>query len=156
MKKIFILLLFIGALSANHFSQSSNKEKTPKGYDAKLAKKLGADEMGMKVYVFAMLKRGKVKFEDSVRQELINGHLKNIGQLSKEGKLLLAGPFMDDQDWRGIYIFNVSTLADAQKLVETDPAIKAGVFEVEMHPWYGSATLLEIPKMHSKIQKKTF
>ena len=82
--------------------------------------------------------------------------MKNIGRLADEGKLVLAGPFMDDQDWRGIYIFDVKTVEEAQKLVETDPAIKAGVFEVELHPWYGSATLIEIPKMHKKIQKKTF
>ncbi|MBX7173399.1 MAG: YciI family protein [Pyrinomonadaceae bacterium] len=156
MKIILAFLIGIIAFSFNALGQTATKEKPSKDYDAKLAKKLGADDLGMKAYVFAMLKRGKIKFDDAQRQELINGHMKNIGRLADEGKLVLAGPFMDDQDWRGIYIFDVKTVEEAQKLVETDPAIKAGVFEVELHPWYGSATLIEIPKMHKKIQKKTF
>lgn len=155
--KLFLSILFCFlACSLNLFGQKAAQENVPKGYDAKLAKRLGADELGMKTYIFAMLKRGKTKFDDSKRQELINGHLKNIGRLADEGKLILAGPFMDDQDWRGIYIFDVKTVAEAEKLVETDPAIKAGVFEVELHPWYGSATLPETVKMHKKIQKKKF
>jgi uncharacterized protein YciI len=156
MKKIYFVLLIIAATSLTFYGQNSKKEKPPKGYDAKLAKRLGADEMGMKSYVFVMLKSGKTKLDDARRKELIDGHMKNIGRLAEAGKLVLAGPFMDDKDWRGIYIFDVRTLEEAEKLVLTDPAIKEGVFEVELHPWYGSATLKEVAKMHSKIQKKTF
>lgn len=156
MKKIYFALLIIAVASLSFYAQNSKKEKTPKGYDAKLAKRLGADEMGMKSYVFVMLKSGKTKFEDARRKELIDGHMKNIGRLAEAGKLVLAGPFMDDKDWRGIYIFDVRTVEEAEKLVLTDPAIKEGVFEVELHPWYGSATLKEVAKMNSKIQKKIF
>lgn len=157
MKNLFVILLIVIAFSITNYGQTATKKSpSKKTYDAKLAKRLGADEMGMKTYVFAMLKRGKIKFDDTKRQELINGHLKNIGRLAEEGKLVLAGPFMDDADWRGIYIFNVKTVEEAQKLVETDPAINAGVFEFELHPWYGSATLTEIMKMHKTIQKKDF
>jgi uncharacterized protein len=155
MKIIITIIIGIIAFSFNSFGQ--NPTKKPAGnYDADLAKKLGADDYGMKTYVFAMLKRGKTKFADDKRKVLIDGHMKNIGRLAESGKLVLAGPFMDDQDWRGIYIFDVRTVEEAEKLVLTDPAIKEGVFEVELHPWYGSATLLEIMKIHKKIQKKDF
>ena len=156
MKLFFTILLGIIAFTFNNYGQTATDKKPSKNYDAKLAKKLGADELGMKSYVFVMLKRGKAQFEADTRKKLIDGHMKNIGKLAEEGKLVLAGPFMDDKDWRGIYIFDVRTVEEAEKLVLTDPAIKEGVFEVEIHPWYGSATLPEIAKMHAKIQKQTF
>ncbi len=154
MKIIITVLLGIIAFSFNIYGQTGPKKKPPKGYDEKLAKKLGADEYGMKTYVFVMLKRGKVQFEAEKRKRLIDGHMKIVGKLAEAGKLVLSGPFMDVKDWRGIYIFDVRSVEEAQKLVETDPSIKEGVFEVEFHPWYGSATLLEVLKIHKKIQKE--
>ncbi len=72
-----------------------------------------------------------------------------------EGKLIVAGPFMDDQSIRGIFIFNVSTVEEAKKLTETDPAIKAGALVMELHPWYGSAALVETVAIHKTIQKNS-
>lgn len=66
----------------------------------------------------------------------------------------MAGPFMDDGDIRGIYIFNVKTIEEAQALTETDPAIKAGRLIMELHPWYGSAALMQINQLHKKIAKE--
>ncbi len=157
MKTLNTILLIMIALSFNTHGQTSSQQKPSQNYNAKLAKKLGADDYGMKIYVFAMLKRGTIKIEDPEKRKiLLDGHLKNIGRLAEAGKLVVAGPFMDDQDWRGIFVFNVQTVEEAQKLVETDPAIQAGLFEFELHLWYGSATLLEIIKMHKTIQKKEF
>lgn len=124
-------------------------------YDAVLAKKLGADQYGMKKYVMAFLKSGTVKIKDSAaRMELQMAHLKNITRLADEGKLVVAGPFMDDQPIRGIFIFNVSTIEEAKKLTETDPAIKAGTLVMELHPWYGSAALMQVVNVHKQLQKK--
>jgi uncharacterized protein YciI len=66
----------------------------------------------------------------------------NIRRLTDEGKLVLAGPFMDDGEVRGIYIFDVKTVEEAKKLTETDPAIQAGSLIIDLHPWYGSAALM--------------
>jgi len=126
-------------------------------YDSALAKKLGADDYGMKKYVMAFLKTGSVEIKDSAqRRQLLMAHLKNIQRLAKEGKLILAGPFMDDQKIEGIFIFNVESVEEAKELTETDPAVKAGELEMELHPWYGSAALIEIPELHQKVQKKNF
>lgn len=125
-------------------------------YDAGLAKKLGADEYGMKTYVMAFLKTGPNRLKDSAaREELQKAHLKNIMRLADEGKLIVAGPFLDNQDIRGIFIFNVSSVEEAQKLTETDPAVKAGSLVMELHPWYGSAALVEAFKLHKKVEKKS-
>jgi uncharacterized protein YciI len=59
----------------------------------------------------------------------------NIRRLGDEGKLLVAGPFLDDGDLRGIFIFDVPTMEEAKNLCETDPAIKSGRLSYEIHPW---------------------
>ena len=148
-KKLFIGLICVASL--NCFAQSKNPQ-----YDPQLAQKLGADEYGMKAYVMAFLKAGPNRPKDSVaRAELQKAHLKNITRLVAEGKLILAGPFLDDQPIKGIFIFNVTTIEEAKKLTETDPAIKAGSLVMELHPWYGSAALMETVEIHKKLEKKS-
>ncbi len=58
------------------------------------------------------------------------------------------------ESYRGLFIFNVATVEEARKLVETDPAVKAGVFIAELTPWYGSAALMATPEIHKKISQK--
>ncbi len=95
----------------------------------------------MKPYVMAFLKRSESPQDSVTAANLQKAHLQNIIRLANEGKLVLAGPFMDDGDIRGIYIFNVKTVEEARQLTATDPAIQAGRLEMELHPWYGSAVL---------------
>jgi hypothetical protein len=78
-------------------------EQSKSNYEAALAIKLGADERGMKTYVFVNLIRGKKQFEKAERDRLVALHLENIGKLAESGKLVLAGPFFDNNDIRGIY-----------------------------------------------------
>lgn len=149
-----LILLSAGAIAANAQNTTPAKPTDKPAYDADLAKKLGADERGMKLYVFVILKRGQKKIEDAkLRQELINGHMSNIGRLADSGKLVLAGPFEGNQDMRGIYIFDVPTIDDAKLLVDTDPAVKGGVFDVEYYQWYASAAINEIMGIHRRLQK---
>ncbi|MEP7232058.1 MAG: YciI family protein [Ginsengibacter sp.] len=152
-KKIvtFILLLISGVT----FAQTSQPEKKP-AFDSVLAKKLGADDYGMKFYVMAFLKEGKNRSLDSTESANLQiAHLKNIMRLADEGKLIVAGPFLDNESVRGIFIFNVSTIEEARQLTATDPAIKAGVLEMELRPWYGSASLIETARLHKSIEKKS-
>lgn len=123
-------------------------------YDSILAQKLGADDYGMKQYVMAFLKRGPNRSQDSAEAtKLQRAHLDNISRLAEEGKLVLAGPFLDNGDLRGIYIFNVKTVDEAKTLTETDPAIQQGRLIMELMPWYGSAGLMELNEMHKKISR---
>jgi len=133
---------------------SKSAETSDQSYDAAYAKKVGADDYGMKKYIFAYLKKGPNRDRPKEEAEkLQRDHLNNITRLANEGKLVLAGPFLDDGDVRGLYIFNVKTIEEAKKLVETDPAIQAGSLVMELHPWYGSAALMEINRLHSKAAK---
>lgn len=153
-----IKLFSVLAISFVLFSCSNTKEitKTPE-YDEALAKSLGADEYGMKLYVMAFLKSGPNRTQDSITTaEIQKGHMANIQRMANEGKLVVAGPFMDEGEIRGIYLFNVATIEEAQALTNTDPAIVAGRLIMELHPWYGSAALLQVNQNHKKIAKLSF
>ena len=146
---ICMLLVLVTSLT---FSQSNNEVK----YDSVKAQKYGADEYGMKKYVMAFLKRGPNKDLDSAkRAELMNAHLTNIFRLADEGKLVLAGPFLNDGELRGIYIFDVENLDEAKKLTETDPAIQQGTLSMELIPWYGTAALIEVNELSKTLVKKS-
>ncbi|MEM9052414.1 MAG: YciI family protein [Bacteroidota bacterium] len=124
-------------------------------YDPELAIELGADDYGMKMYSFVILKTGPVEVtnEDSV-SFYMSGHLANISRLAEEGKLSVAGPFgPNDLDYRGLFIIDAQTTEEAQELLSTDPAIARGIFETEIIPWYGSAALPTYLENHTKIEK---
>lgn len=124
------------------------------GYDAALAARLGADELGMKPYVVALLKPGPNRDQPpDEAKALMAGHLANIERMANEGSLVLAGPFLDDGPYAGIYVFAVKTVEEAAALTATDPAIQAGRLEMELHPWYGSAALGELTPLHRRIQR---
>ncbi len=154
MYKYYITALF-SILIITCMGQGKIENKKP-FFDSALSKKLGADEYGMKQYVMAFLKEGQNKNLDSAESANLQiAHLKNIIRLANEGKLIVAGPFLDDQPIRGIFIFNVSSIEEAKKLTATDPAIKAGVLEMDLRPWYGSAALIEVLRLHKSIEKKS-
>lgn len=159
-KSIFCFCFFVILWSCNQTVQEeAHKVVEPaeitNGYDSILAAKVGADDYGMRQYVMAFLKAGPNRDQDSTTAaNLQTAHLENIGRLAEAGKLSLAGPFMDNGEMRGIYIFNVTTIEEAKKLTETDPAIQAGRLEMELHPWYGSAALMEVNNLHNRLQKK--
>ncbi len=93
--------------------------------------------LAMTEYVFGLLLRGP-KWTKEVTEEtkkLQDGHMANINRLAQAGKLVLAGPFVDDGDLRGVFIFKVPTLAEAQALTDTDPAVAAGRLKIELHRW---------------------
>lgn len=148
------LLLLITILFSSCSPEKAKKSTDSLAYDSLLAEKYEADKYGMKRYVIAFLKRGPNRSQDSLEAaQLQKAHLENIGRLAKEGKLLLAGPFLDDGELRGIYIFDVQTIEEAKKLTETDPAIQKGSLVMDLHPWYGSAAVMAIPEIHKKLEK---
>lgn len=127
-----------------------------RAFDPELAKRLGADERGMKMYVLCILKTGPkdTDIKGDQRKEIFAGHFANIGRLADEGKLAVAGPFeKNDKAWRGLYIFNVATIEEAEKLVMRDPAVAAGVFVPDLTLWYGSAAMMVVSETHKRIEK---
>ncbi|MFN0139512.1 MAG: YciI family protein [Pyrinomonadaceae bacterium] len=152
---LFAITIF-GLNASSGYAQVAKPAATPV-YDAELAKRLGADDYGMKSYVFCILKTGPKDAEikdKKQRDDIFARHMANMKRLADEGKLVMAGPFMkNERSYRGLFIFNVTTVEEAQKLVDTDPVIQSGMMIAELTPWYGSASLLATPEIHKKIAK---
>jgi uncharacterized protein YciI len=68
-------------------------------------------------------------------EELQKAHIANIVRLADMKKLVVAGPFGDNGQLRGIFVFKVASLEEARALTETDPSVKAGRLAIELHPW---------------------
>ena len=125
-------------------------------FDSLRAAKAGADDYGMRRYVMALLKEGPNRDQDSTEAALLQrAHLDNITRMAEEGKLVMAGPFFDDWEVKGIYIFAVETVEEAEELTRTDPAIQAGRLVMELHPWYGSAALMKAGEIHERLAKES-
>ena len=54
--------------------------------------------------------------------------------MADAGKLIVAGPFADGGQLRGIFIFK-ATAEEARALASEDPAVKAGRLALDVHPW---------------------
>jgi uncharacterized protein YciI len=124
-------------------------------YEPERAKRLGASPNGMRNYVLVVLKTGPNKVPAGPeRNEMFAGHFANIKRLSDEGKLVTAGPADGVEGWRGIFIFAVKEIEEAQQLTATDPVIIKGEMVAEYHKMYMSAALMEIPEIHKKLSEK--
>jgi uncharacterized protein YciI len=125
-------------------------------YDSELAKKLGADDYGMKSYILVLLKTGPNQTTDKdFISKSFRGHLDNITRLADEGKLVVAGPLgKNDNTYRGIFILNASTIEEAKLLLQSDPAVKEGLLDADFYKWYGSAALPVYLEASDKVWKK--
>ena len=147
---LFVLLFVIPAYSSSgqavrdgEMSAKTDSTHANPAYDATLAEMLGADAYGMKSYVLVILKTGStVTTDDAFVASCFRGHLDNINRLEKEGKLVVAGPLAtNEQQYRGIFIFDVATIEEACALLESDPAVEEGLLTADLFVWYGSAAL---------------
>ncbi len=148
---VTLLILFVNTLLIN--AQTINPS-----YDSTLAKSFGADDYGMKKYIFVILKTGTREIDDKkIIDSLFAGHLNNINRLVELGKLVVAGPLgKNDKAYRGIFILNINTFDEAEELLQTDPAIKEKLLATEIYQWYGAAALSEYFKVQEKIGKFKF
>ncbi|TDK28388.1 hypothetical protein E2F46_00375 [Luteimonas aestuarii] len=123
------------------------------GHDAALARQLGADERGMRRYVLVILKTGPARVPDGPeRDAMFAGHFANMAAWSAAGKLVLAGPFLQDAEgWRGLYVFAVADRDEARALAESDPVVRQGEMVAEYHDWYGTAALMQVPMLHETL-----
>ncbi len=149
--KAFMIIAIIALMSNASLAQAQAPEVA---YDSTLAKSLGADAYGMKMYVFVLLKTGSnTVTEKAVRDSLFAGHFANMDRMVKAGQLVVAGPMeKNEEGYRGIFILNVPDFAAAEALLQNDPAIKEKVLEPMLYHWYGSAALPLYLDDHKRIQ----
>jgi uncharacterized protein YciI len=121
----FLLVLLFSLLALNStFAQDDSSE--PK-YE-------------MTTYYMVFLKKGP-RWSPEVTEETKKvqaAHLGNIERLVEEGKMILAGPFLDEWEVRGIFVYKVDSMEEAIELTKQDPAGIAGRLSLEVHPWYSA------------------
>jgi uncharacterized protein YciI len=85
----------------------------------------------------AFLKRGEkwTPEKTPATAEIQKGHMANIQRLAEMKKLVVAGPFGDEGQLRGIFVFRVESLEEARVLAATDPAVQAGRLALDIHAW---------------------
>jgi uncharacterized protein YciI len=88
-------------------------------------------------FQMALLKRGPnptpANWETST---LRKQHIAYVQSLITSDKAMIAGRILDDENLRGVLIFRTKSADEARAWVMADPAIAAGHYEVEMHPWW--------------------
>ncbi|MEJ5995563.1 YciI family protein [Pedobacter sp. Du54] len=148
------LILFTVLISLSLAVNAQDKKVNP-NYDETLAKKLGADDNGMKMYVLVILKTGSNTTATKAETDsAFAGHMANMGKLVKENKLIVAGPLgKNDKTYRGIFILNTKSIDEAKEILATDPAYKAKLLDAEIMNWYGSAAIAEYLPANEKVRK---
>lgn len=152
--KLTFLFVVISLTSYSSFAQTVINPK----YDSTLAKKYDSDDYGMKMYVLVILKSGTNKTTDKITTDsLFAGHMSNINHMVDIKKLVVAGPISkNDNSYRGIFVLDVKTFEEAEKLLQADPAIREKVLAADLYKWYGSAALPAYLGESDKIWKLGF
>jgi uncharacterized protein YciI len=94
-------------------------------------------------YVVGFFHRGPnwTAEETAETRRIQEGHLANFGKLAEAGKLIVAGPFGDHGDLRGMLVFKLASVEEARALMDADPALKTGRLTLDLHPWFAAAGL---------------
>lgn len=91
----------------------------------------------MKQYIFCLYLAGPDRSQSEEETNRIQeAHLKHTNAMVEENGLQVAGPFGDDGEKRGILVFDLPTVEDAERAMSEDPAVKAGRLVFECHPWW--------------------
>jgi uncharacterized protein len=119
------------AVKAGIFVMEAAPFMSPEGWFGKWAE-FGKFE---RVY-FGFLNSGPNRGQDAeTAKRLQTEHLAYMEGQSKEGKLVVAGPFLDGGTRRGVVVYRVDSAEEAKRRAEADPMVKAGRLAVELHPW---------------------
>lgn len=141
-KSICTILLLV--IYTNCFGQSIEYDKT------------------VKQYIIAEFSQLKSEASSTSLAKIQKNHMSYIKSLAKEGKLVMAGPYVDGG---GLFFLNTSEESKAREWVENDPSIKYKVNSYTLKKWLTEKGLFtldnsvnpvrEYGKLNPKAPKET-
>lgn len=89
---------------------------------------------GVKITVLVIYRQGPAWPQGKSVSDLpLKDHWSYMLGLYAKGLMKQAGPLTDNTG--GAVVLEVSSEAEAKAIVDDDPAVKAGIFVHELHPW---------------------
>jgi uncharacterized protein YciI len=127
MKTFYALLTGIVLLAASSAVLAQEKQETKTEPEHKLVQ-----------FHMALLKRGPkwTAAENADTKRLHQQHVEYVTSLLDSGKAIIAGPFTDDSEIDGVFIFRASSADEAKAWAEADPSVTSGFRIAEMHEWW--------------------
>lgn len=99
-------------------------------------------------YIVGLLRNGPA----TVPGKFTTLQLSSIQQWKRDDSIVIGGLSPGDSDLRGLYIFQVDSIEEAEALVAPDPAIQSGQLRFEFHTWLTADGLqVGIPKHYLDI-----
>jgi uncharacterized protein YciI len=101
------------------------------------------------VYELVILRRpdDAPPLDDEAAELLQRQHLGHFASMKEAGYMRVAGPLdnQPDESWRGICLYQVGSLEEARRLAQSDPAVRAGRFSIDVMNWYTAKGALPFP-----------
>lgn len=90
-----------------------------------------------------VLREDAPRLSENDENALQDKHMAHLSRLHEGGELLAAGPVLGEpgRRVRGFSIYRCD-VATARELAADDPAVRAGRYRTELHPWMVPAGLL--------------
>jgi uncharacterized protein YciI len=85
-------------------------------------------------YIVGLMRKGP-QWTDEDQRKCTHLQHDALRRWKDAGAIVVGGMFVDFDEPRGLYIFTVDSIEEAQALVQADPAVIAGKLTFEFHPW---------------------
>lgn len=139
---LLLFIFFITPLAAQT-TQAATMQKDTLQYEEFEMVEGDTTYVMKKYFLLTYLSGEKRDQSKKVAEKIQKQHLEHMNTLAEEKKICIAGPFGHDGPERGIIIFNVYSLEEAEKLANQDPAVKAGRLTFTLHPiWLAKGSAL--------------
>lgn len=104
-------------------------------------------------FQMALIKRGPKWSLDPSREraELRQRHIAHLRSMLESNKLMIAGAIRDDNELAEVHIFRTKSAEEATAWLNQDPAIAAGFFVPELHPWWSEDVMKKTTTLPAKL-----
>ena len=96
--------------------------------------------MDLEAFELVLLRRPEnpSDYADAQHQRIQQAHRAHHERLRASGQVVTNGPVIEPPDLslRGLTFYRTGSLAEARRLAEADPAVRAGRLAVEIMTWY--------------------